>query len=395
MTGHAPPVTGTAVRPVVTGVGVLSAAGTGLGALAEAAAHGKAAFTTVTRFDVSARRTTRAALLPEPTGLADAVLDAVDQACRQAGLPAGATEHAGATALADPTGDAGPGDPGMPVLLALHSDLRTRAVTTAVATGAAAVWGVPGVTRVYTGACVAAGTAVADAAALVAAGRHPRVLVAAGHLVEPGVFAAFDAGRALSRDGELRPFSAGRTGTLLGDAAAAVVVEAEPAAERRGATVLARLAGWGRTGDAHHVCRPEPDGGGAARAVQAALARAGVGPAEIGYVNANGTGSPLADRAEASALRRVFGAHAERLPVSSSKSVHGHALEASALLELAVTIATLSDGRLPVNAGWLGPDPDVGLDLVLDGPRTAGPRYALTLNSAFGGANTALLVAAR
>ncbi|MFB7614835.1 beta-ketoacyl synthase N-terminal-like domain-containing protein [Kitasatospora sp. NPDC056181] len=394
MTGHAPPVAGAAVRPVITGVGVLSAAGTGLGALAEAAAHGKTAFTTVTRFDVSARRTTRAALLPEPTGLAEAVLDAVDQACLQAGLPAGATEHADPTEYAGATEHAGPGRPGMPVLLALHSDLRTRAVTTAVATGAAAAWAVPGVTRVYTGACVAAGTAVADAAALVAVGRHPRVLVAAGHLVEPGVFAAFDAGRALSRDGELRPFSAGRTGTLLGDAAAAVLVEAEPAAERRGATVLARLAGWGRTGDAHHVCRPEPDGEGAARAVHAALARAGVDPAEIGYVNANGTGSPLADRAEASALRRVFGAHAERLPVSSSKSVHGHALEASALLELAVTIATLGDGRLPVNAGWLGPDPDVGLDLVLDGPRTARPRYALTLNSAFGGANTALLVAA-
>ncbi|MET9402992.1 beta-ketoacyl-[acyl-carrier-protein] synthase family protein, partial [Kitasatospora sp. NPDC002965] len=181
----------------------------------------------------------------------------------------------------------------------------------------------------------------------------------------------------------------------LGDAAAAVVIEAEPEAERRGAPVLARLAGWGRTGDAHHVCRPEPEGEGAARAIEAALARAGVAPAEIGYVNANGTGSPLADRAEASALRRVFGEHAARLPVSSSKAVHGHALEASALLELVVTISALNEGLLPVNAGWLGPDPDIGLDLVLDGPRTARARYALTLNSAFGGANTALLVAAR
>ncbi|GAA2797531.1 beta-ketoacyl synthase N-terminal-like domain-containing protein [Kitasatospora sp. CM 4170] len=381
MTGHAPP----AVRPVVTGVGVLSAAGTGLGPLAEATAHGKAAFTAVDRFDVSARRTTRAALLPEPLPLATAVLAAVDQACRQAGLPTG-------PAAAGAPG--GSGGPALPVLLALHSDLRTRAVATAVAGGVSAGWGAAGVTRVYTGACVAAGTAVADAAASVAAGRHRRVLVAAGHLVEPGVFAAFDAGRALARDGELRPFSAGRTGTLLGDAAAAVVVEAEPAAARRGAPVLARLAGWGRAGDAHHVCRPEPEGDGAARAIAAALARAGVEPPDIGYVNANGTGSPLADRAEASALRRVFGAHLARLPVSSSKAVHGHALEASALLELAVTITALRDGRLPVNAGWLGPDPELGLDLVLDGPRAARPRHALTLNSAFGGANTALLVAA-
>ncbi|MEV6978341.1 beta-ketoacyl-[acyl-carrier-protein] synthase family protein, partial [Kitasatospora sp. NPDC093806] len=153
-------------------------------------------------------------------------------------------------------------------------------------------------------------------------------------------------------------------------------------------------AGWARTGDAHHVCRPEPTGEGVARAIEAALARAGVAPAEVGYVNANGTGSPLADRAEATALHRVFGEHTARLPVSSGKGVHGHALEASALLELVVTIGALTDGLLPVNAGWLGPDPEIGLDLVLDGPRAARPGYALTLNSAFGGANTALLVAA-
>lgn len=367
-------------RPVVTGLGVLSAAGRGLGPLTEAAAHGKTAFGPVTRFDVSARRTTRAALLPDDVPLAHtfplarAVLDAVGQACRQAAL----TAADGADT---------------PVLLALHSDERTRGTADAVAAGVRAAWGTAGVTRVYTGACVAAATAVADAAALVATGRQERVLVAAGHLVEPGVFAVFDAGRALARDGELRPFSTGRTGTLLGDAVAAVLVEAAPAAERRGATALARLAGWGRAGDAHHVCRPEPDGAGVARAVEAALTRAGVAPAEVGYVNANGTGSTLADQAEASALRRVFGAHTAELPVSSSKSVHGHALEASALLELAVTIGALGTGLLPVNAGWLGPDPDVGLDLVLDGPRAARPRYALSLNSAFGGANTALLVA--
>ncbi|WP_307806725.1 beta-ketoacyl synthase N-terminal-like domain-containing protein, partial [Streptomyces sp. FH025] len=362
-----------AIRPVVTGVGVLSAAGRGLTALTEATAHGKAAFAEVTRFDVTARRTTRAALLPAGVPLAStfplarAVLDAIGQACRQAGLTA--AEGAG-----------------MPVLLALHSDERTRATAEAVAAGVRQGWGAPGVTRVYTSACVAAATAVADAAVLVATGRHERVLVAAGHLVEPGVFAVFDAGRALARDGELRPFSTGRTGTLLADATAAVVVEAAPDAERRGAPALARLAGWGRTGDAHHVCRPEPEGTGVTRAIEAALTRAGVTPAEVGYVNANGTGSTLSDQAEATALRRVFGPHTDQLPVSSSKSVHGHALEATGLLELAVTIGALNDGLLPVNAGWLGPDPAVGLDLVLDGPRAAHPRYALTLNSAFGGA---------
>ena len=363
-----------AARPVVTGLGVLSACGRGLEPLAAAVSYGKAAFGTVSRFDVARRRTTRAALLDDPPPLAEALLGVIGDACRQA----------------DPTG---PGSMETPLLLALHSDAHTADVAARVADGVSRQWGVPGVTRVYTGACVAAATAVADAAALVASGRHPRVLVAAGHLVQPGVFAAFDAGRALARDGELRPFSTGRSGTLLGDAAVAVVVESESAAEGRGATALARLAGWGRSGDAHHVCRPLPDGGGMARAAESALARAGVDADEVGYLNANGTGSVLADQAEASALRRVFGDHADRLPVSSTKAVHGHALEASALLELAVTIAALRDGLLPVNAGWLGPDPDCRLDLVLDGPREARPRYALSLNSAFGGANTALLVA--
>ncbi|MGW4809359.1 hypothetical protein ACWEO5_35185, partial [Kitasatospora sp. NPDC004272] len=171
----------------------------------------------------------------------------------------------------------------------------------------------------------------------------------------------------------------------------------------------------GRSGDAHHVCRPRPDGAGVARAVRSALARAGVVPAGVDYVNANGTGSPMSDLAEARALREVFGAALATLPVSSSKSVHGHALEASALLELAVTIGALGGEGLPVNAGWLGPDPEVELHLVLPDDRAEGrvensaggrvenraadlpgtpPRCALSLNSAFGGANTALLVAA-
>ncbi|WP_199823302.1 beta-ketoacyl synthase N-terminal-like domain-containing protein [Streptomyces sp. NRRL WC-3742] len=368
-------------RPVlVTGVGVLSAAGRGLAALSEAAAHGRPSFGDVTRFDVSARRTTRAALLPEEVPVAATM------------PPAGASPVAGA--VLDAIGQVGPLPDGTPVLLALHSDERTGATARAVAAGVERLCGAPGVTRVYTGACVAASTAVADAAAMVATGRHERVLVAAGHLVEPGVFAVFDAGRALARDGELRPFSSGRTGTLLADAAVAVLLEAAPAAERRRATALARLTGWGRSGDAHHVCRPEPEGTGLSRAIEAALTRAGIAPAEVGYVNANGTGSTLADLAEARALHRVFGPHTAELPVSSSKSVHGHALEASALLELAVTVGALDSGLLPVNAGALGTDPQIGLDLVLDGPRAARPGHALSLNSAFGGANTALLLAA-
>jgi 3-oxoacyl-(acyl-carrier-protein) synthase len=228
---------------------------------------------------------------------------------------------------------------------------------------------------------------------MVTSGRAATVVVAAGYLVEPDQFALFDAGRALATDGRVRPFSTGRTGLLLGDGVAAVVVESAAAARRRGVTGLARLAGWGRAGDGHHVVLPHPDGPGLARAIAAALDRAGVGPDEVGYVNAHGSGTVSSDAAEAAGLRRALGPRAAEVPVSSTKSIHGQALEASALLELVVTVLAVRAGRLPVNAGFLGAADECPV-AVVDRPRAARPAYALSLNSAFGGANTALLVGA-
>ncbi|MGW4296767.1 beta-ketoacyl-[acyl-carrier-protein] synthase family protein, partial [Micromonospora chersina] len=254
--------------------------------------------------------------------------------------------------------------------------------------------GLGGRTRTYTTACVSASTAVADAATLIGRGDLDRVVVAAGYLVEPDQYALFDAGRALAADGAVRPFSAGRQGLLLGDAVVAVVLESARAAAARGAPTVATVAGWGRAGDAYHPCQPHPEGHGLARAVEAALRRAGLPAAAVGYVNANATGTPYSDASEAAALGRVFGPAAGRIPVSSTKSVHGHALEASGLLELVVTVLTLGHGKLPVNAGWLGPDENCPLDVITDAPRPAPTPHALTLNAAFGGANTALLVSA-
>jgi 3-oxoacyl-[acyl-carrier-protein] synthase II len=359
---------------VVTGVSALSGCGRGIKALTAAVSSGTPAFTPVTRFATTRRTAVHAAELPGSPVLGDELVTVIDEACREARLTARETAQAR-------------------LLLAIHSDLRIGAITAEVAQGVAERCALPGVERVYTCACVAASTAIADAAALISAGTHERVVVAAGYLVEPDTFAVFDAGRALARDGRARPFSRDRSGLLLGDAVAAVVLESARAAGRRGAIPLARLAGWGRAGDAYHVCRPIPDGSGLVRAIKAALGRAGIEPSAVGYVNANATGSPLADGAEANALRTVFGEGAGPA-VSSTKSVHGHALEASALLEFAVTVLAVRDGVLPVNSGYLGSDEGCRLDLVLDEPRHVDPGYALTLNCAFGGANTALLVGA-
>ena len=382
---------GKAVPAAVTGLGVLSAFGRGTRPLLDAVAAGRPGFGPVSRFDVTRRTSAYAAQAPGAPRLADELVSAIDDAWQGAGL--GSREAAN-----------------VPVLLSLHADPQTAPIVAQVARGISERCGLPGIARTYTNACIAGSTALADAASLIGSGDAQRVVVAAGYLVEPDMFAVFDAGRALTRSDQPRPFSRDRDGLLLGDAVVAAVVESVPSARRRDADVLALLTGWGRAGDAYHVCRPIPDGSGLARAIESALGRAGIEPAQVGYVNANASGSQLGDSAEAAALHRVFGQHrvfgnpgfgedglgarSGTPVVSSTKSVHGHALEASALLEFAVTVLAVRSGILPVNAGYLGPDDQCRLDLVLDGPRRAEPGYALTVNSAFGGANTALLVGA-
>ncbi|MEZ0093521.1 beta-ketoacyl synthase [Streptacidiphilus sp. EB129] len=407
---------------VVTGLAVASACGRGPDALFDSVCAGTPAFGPVTRFDTAARRVRVAATLHDAAPLPEELAEALHQSCTQAGLTvdqrkdsplllawhpgpdavraarraseavkeaasvtAAVTEAAvAAVAVHAPKLSAATHAPGSP-------DAHSAA---AMAAGLAARCGLGGAVRTYTTACVSASTAVADAAAMIATGRADRVVVAAGYLVDQDYFGLFDAGRALATDGRIRPFSRGRTGLLLGDAVAAVVLESPGAARARGAEVLGRVLGWGRAGDAHHVCRPHPEGAGVARAVRAALDRAGVSAEELDYVNAHGTGTPFNDSAEAAGLRRALGPAVDRTPVSSTKSVHGHTLEASGLLELAVVLQALRHGRLPVNAGFLDADPECRLDLVLGEPRESRARYALSLNAAFGGANTALLIGA-
>ena len=357
----------------MTGLDALSAHGRGAAAVQAQVTAGTAAFADVDRFGTQAFRVHRAALLPDAGTLLQEL--------------AGSVRRALAQAQAEPQAAACDA-----LLLAVHSDEPTPEGPLSRALSARC--GLPAVTRLYTTACVAGSTAVADAAALIASGRADLVVVAAGYLVEPIQYALFDAGRALARDGEVRPFAADHKGVLLGDGVATVVLEAAEAAVARGVPALAVLAGWGRAGEAHHVVRPRPDGLGLARAIDAALRRAGVGADRVGYVNANANGSVLGDSAEVESLRLVFGDAVGTVPVSSTKGAHGHALEGSALLELVVTVGALRSGLLPVQAGLRAADPQCPLDLVLDHPRPSAARYALSLNSAFGGANTALLVGA-
>lgn len=371
---------GDSPRIVITGLGVTTAFGRGDGRLFDGLLAGRAAFGQATRFDTGRCRVGIAAELAGEPKLGVELAAVIEQACQRAGLDAGEKARA-------------------ELLMALHTDAgAARDPAAGDVIGAApgeiaAATGVRYPARIYTSACVAASTALADAAAMIGSGRTALVIVAAGYLVDADSFRLFDAGRTLASDGQVRPFSSGRRGLLLGDGVAAVVVESAATAAGRGAQALARLAGWGRAGDAYHVCQPRPDGAGLARAISAALRRARVEARDIGYINANGPGTTFADASEAAAIHLALGDAADSIPVSSTKSLHGHALEASALVEFVVTMLALRAGQLPVNAGFIAPDPACCLDIVLDNARAARPRYALSLNAAFGGANTALLVA--
>jgi nodulation protein E len=202
-----------------------------------------------------------------------------------------------------------------------------------------------------------------------------------------GILKAWEAMRVVSPE-TCRPFSKDRRGMILGEGAAMFVLEPLEAARARGAAIHAEIVGFGMSADAAHITQPSAEG--AARAMRAALRDAGLAPEQIGYVNAHGTATPANDVTETAALRSVFGAHANRLPVSSTKSMHGHALGAAAALECLATALALRDGVLPPTANFTEPDPECDLDVIPNHARPAQVEYALSNSFAFGGLNAVL-----
>jgi nodulation protein E len=202
-----------------------------------------------------------------------------------------------------------------------------------------------------------------------------------------GTMKGWEALRVVASD-TCRPFSAGRKGMVLGEGAGIFVLEPFERAEARGAKIIAELAGFGMSSDAGDLVVPSADG--AARAMRAALKDAGLGPEGIDYINAHGTGTPANDPTETAAIKTVFGEHARKLAVTSTKSVHGHALGAAGALELAITLCAMRDGRVPPTANFLGPDPACDLDYVPNESRALPIRAALSNSFAFGGLNAVL-----
>ncbi|HUP02758.1 MAG TPA: beta-ketoacyl-[acyl-carrier-protein] synthase family protein [Bryobacteraceae bacterium] len=249
-------------------------------------------------------------------------------------------------------------------------------------------FGITGPAFTISTACSSAGHAIGQAFWMVRSGAAD--LAITGGSEAPfsfGILKAWEAMRVVSPD-TCRPFSKDRRGMVLGEGAAMFVIEPLEAARARGAKIHAEIVGVGMSSDACHITQPSSEG--AARAMRAALRDAGIAPEQVGYINAHGTATAANDIAECAAIRLVFGAHAGKLPVSSTKSMHGHALGAAGAIECLAAVTALRDGILPPTANFNEPDPECNLDVIPNVARQAQVEYALSNSFAFGGLNAVL-----
>lgn len=377
---------------LVTGFGVRTAFGAGAGALRDGVFDGRPAFAPITRFDTGPYRTAVAAAAGEAAPLREVLAETTAAALAMAGLPRGARAAVLVGTAGDFTGltrfwraDAAAGAEGTDGLKGVAETVPGRQ-----AEALADEFDLRGPRMAFTAACVASATAIIHACRLIATGRIDAAVCAGAYLVEEENLAKFGSGFALSHDGMVRPFCADRSGLLLGDGAATIVLESAESATRRGALALGALTGWGAASDAYHVALPHPQAAGLVSAARQALRRAG--DPRIDYVNAHGTATKANDPAETHGLHELFGEDAGSVPISSTKSTTGHMLEAAGVVELVITLLALRDGVVPPTAGFTEPDAACDLDYVPNRPRRAEIRRALCVNAAFGGANTALIL---
>jgi 3-oxoacyl-[acyl-carrier-protein] synthase II len=247
-------------------------------------------------------------------------------------------------------------------------------------------------------ACATSAHAIGDAFRLVQNG-YADVMIAGGSeaAITPLAVGGFAAMRALStRNDEprraSRPFDRDRDGFVIGEGAGILILEEAESARRRGARAYCEVVGYGMTSDAFHISAPCEDGDGARRVMLRTLADAGVEPGVVDYINVHGTSTPAGDMIEVRAIHAVFGEHARRLAISSSKSMTGHLLGAAGALEAAVTAFAVRDGILPPTINLDNPDPECDLDCVPHRARKAEVRYAMSNSFGFGGTNAALLL---
>lgn len=404
-------------RVVVTGMGAVSCLGTGTDALWEALLAGRSGIGPITKFDASAYRCQVAGEVRDlditeymPAKEArrlDAfchyAIVAADEALAGAGLRTDAVDPTRVGILVST------GIGGIVTLQQQAEVLLTRGpnkcspfmvpmMIADMATGALSIrYGFLGPNLAIVSACATGSHAIGEAFWMIRRGDADAMVTGGTEAPIGGLgLAGFCAMKALTtRNHEptraSRPFDADRDGFVPAEGAGVLVLESYEHARRRGAPILAEIVGYGLSGDGYHITAPDPNGAGAARAMQAALTQAGVRPEEVGYINAHGTSTPLNDKVETLAIKTVFGAAAYRTPISSTKSMMGHALGAAGGLESLVCVQSLVHAVVPGTMNYETPDPDCDLDYVPNAAREVAPGIAMNINLGFGGHNAVLL----
>ena len=404
-------------RVVVTGIGLVSPLGVGTDQTWRGTLRGQSGIAPITLFDAS-RYTTRFAgevkgfdpldwidkkELKKCGRFMQFALAASSMALTASGLPI----HAG---NANRVGVAiGSGIGGFEVIEREYQVLLERgparvspffivAALVNLAAGQVAVrFGAKGPNSAVATACTTGAHAIGDGLRLIQHGYADAMICGGAEAsITPLAMAGFSAMRALSTRNDAperasRPWDRDRDGFVVGEGAGVLVLEELGHATRRGAPVLAELTGYGMTADAHHVTAPPEDGEGVARVMAAALEDASLAPSDIRYLNAHATSTPLGDRAEATAITRVFGAHARDVTVSSTKSMMGHLLGAAGAVEAGITVLSLRDQMAPPTINLEVPDGDNGLNLLAGRAAPVSMAHAMTNSFGFGGTNASLV----
>jgi 3-oxoacyl-[acyl-carrier-protein] synthase II len=403
-------------RVAVTGLGVVSPVGTGAGVFFDALLAGKSGIrrldshyserlgvrlgASIGKLDLSGFPPT---LIAQTERVSQLAILSAREALQNAGLPQAATppERRGVF-VGCGFGGAQTVEDGYEALFARGQDrVRPLSVMLAMSNAAAAHVGMLseayGPCLTYSNACASGAIAIGEALRSIRTGEID-LAVAGGTeaLLTFGVLKSWEMLHVLATEDErnpaesCRPFSADRTGLVLGEGAAFVVLEDWQTAKKRGARILVELAGYACRNDAKHLSRPET--GGQVRAMRAALADAGLAETAIGHVNAHGTATLIGDQVETEALRAVFGEHANRLAISATKSMHGHLMGAAGAVEFVATVQALVRRTVPPTMFLRQPDPELGLDFVANEARRMPELRAAMSNAfAFGGTNAVLV----
>ncbi|MBZ0112861.1 MAG: beta-ketoacyl-ACP synthase II [Thermoanaerobaculia bacterium] len=405
-------------RVVVTGVGLVSPLGVGTEATWKGILEGRSGVGPITRFDASEFSSRFAGEVPDfdPTLYMDKKdVKKMDFFIRYALAASQFAMEDSGFQVTDENGHRvgvviGSGIGGLPLIESMHDTLRERGpsrispffipgLIVNMAAGQVSIrYGAKGPSTAPCTACTTGLHAIGDAYRLIRTGAAD-VMIAGGteSVVTPLAVGGFGAMRALSVRNDdpsraSRPWDRDRDGFVIGEGAGIVVLEEYEAARARDAHIYAEVVGYGMTSDAYHISAPHPEGDGAASVMTVALEDASLPPEAIGYINAHGTSTPLGDLGEVKAIKKVFGDHAYKLAVSSTKSCTGHLLGAAGGLETGLLALALEHQILPPTINYETPDPECDLDFVPNEARPTDFEYGLTNSFGFGGTNGALIL---